>query len=92
MKEYKALFVIDPDKEGSLTEISKSIADTIAKSKGKIEKEENWGKLKLSHAISKKKDGIYYKLDFSLDASQVSVLSNAFKLNPDILRTMITVK
>jgi len=92
MKEYKALFVIDPDKEGSLTEITQGVADTITKSKGKIDKEENWGKQKLSHAISKKKDGIYYKLDFSLDASQVSVLNNAFKLNPSILRVMITVK
>ena len=92
MKEYEALFIIDPNKEGSLKEIAKSIAEAITKGKGNINKEENWGKQRISHPVKKNPDGIYYKLDFSIDPSQISTLNSSYKLNPDILRVMITVK
>ena len=92
MKEYEALFIIDPDKENSLKEITGSIAESITKNRGKINKEENWGKQKLAYIIRKKTEGIYYKLDFSIDPLQVSVLNNSYKLNANILRTMITAK
>lgn len=92
MKEYEALFILDPDKEESLKEIASGITGTIAKKKGKINKEENWGKLRMAYLIKKKTDGIYYKLNFSIDPSEISALNNSYKLNADILRVMITVK
>ncbi|MEE9499897.1 MAG: 30S ribosomal protein S6 [Candidatus Omnitrophota bacterium] len=92
MKEYEALFIIDPDKEKSLKEITGAIATCITKNRGKINKEESWGKQKLAYAIKKQSEGIYYKLDFSIDPSEVSALNNSYKLNANILRTMITAK
>ena len=92
MKEYEALFIIDPDKEKSLKEITDSITASVAKNRGKINKEENWGKQKLAYTIEKKDEGIYYKLDFSIDPSEISALNNSYKLNANILRTMITAK
>ncbi len=90
MKEYEALFIIDPDKENALKEITGSITAGITKSRGKINKEENWGKQKLAYIIKKHRDGIYYKLNFSIDPSEISRLNNNYKLNADILRIMIT--
>ena len=92
MREYKALFIIDSDKEASLKEILGSITTSITKMSGKINKEENWGKQQLAYPVDKKPDGIYYKLDFSMDPSKVKELNSKFKLNSDILRVMITVK
>ena len=92
MREYKALFIIESDKEASLKEILGSIAAGITKVDGKISKEENWGKQHLAYPINKKPDGIYYKLDFSMDPSKLKALNSSFKLNSDILRVMITVK
>ena len=92
MKEYDGLFIIDPGKEKSLKEITDGISKAIVKSNGKINKEENWGKQKLSYPIRKNTEGIFYKLDFSVESSQISVLYNSYKLNPNILRVMMTVK
>ena len=90
MKEYEALFIIDPDKEESLKEITGSITEAITKSRGKINKEENWGKQKLAYIIRKYRDGIYYKLNFSIEPSEISRLNSSYKLNANILRVMIT--
>lgn len=92
MREYDGLVIIAPDKEGSLKEIVHGITGAITRQKGKINKEENWGKQKLAYPIKKNKDGIYYKLDFSVDPSRITELKNGYKLNPDILRIMITAK
>ncbi|MGB2706507.1 MAG: 30S ribosomal protein S6 [Candidatus Omnitrophota bacterium] len=92
MVEYEALFVIDPEKEKSIKEITTGITGTITKNKGTVIKEENWGKQKLAYPIKKKPEGIYYKLNFSAEASKMSELNNSFKLNADILRVMITAK
>jgi len=92
MREYKALFIIDPDKEASLKEILGSITAGVTKMSGKIDKEENWGKQRLAYPIEKKPDGIYYKMDFSMEPSKLESLNSNFKLNPDIVRVMITVK
>ncbi len=92
MREYRALFIIDSSKEASLKEILGSITAGITKMSGKIDKEETWGKQHLAYPIDKKPDGIYYKLDFSMDPSKLSALNANFKLNSDIVRVMITVK
>jgi len=92
MREYEGLFIIDPGKEQSLKEIAKSITSPITKDKGKINKEENRGKQKLSHLVKKNHEGIYYKLDFSIDPAKICALKNSYKLNADILRVMITLK
>jgi small subunit ribosomal protein S6 len=92
MKEYEAIFIIDPEKEKSLKEIAGAITAGITKGRGKVLKEENWGKQRLAYIIKKNREGIYYKLDFSMEPSGISALSNSYKLNSDILRTMITAK
>jgi len=86
------LFIINPDIEASLKEILGSITACVTKMSGKIDKEENWGKQRLAYPIEKKPDGIYYKLDFSMEPSKLESLNSNFKLNPDIVRVMITVK
>jgi len=92
MNEYEAIFILDPDNEDKIKELQGSITRAITGSNGSVTKEDNWGKKKLPFPIKKKKEGIYYKLDFSADPSQISLLNNNYKLNGDILRVMITRK
>ena len=92
MNEYEALFIIDPAKEGSFKEITENIASVVAKNNGKIEKDESWGKQRLAYLVKKNKDGIYYKLDFSIDPLLITKLTSAYKLDSNILRVMITKK
>jgi len=92
MKEYEALFVIDPEKEKSIKEVISSVTDAIINAKGAVIKEVNWGRQKLAYHIKKSAEGICYKLDFSVDPLKISELNNNFKLNANILRVMITAR
>jgi small subunit ribosomal protein S6 len=91
MNNYEGLFIIKPDlKEEDVKNVSKAIIDTVSKNGGSIKKEEGWGKKQLVYPIRKFKEGYYYKLNFEVLPGAVSKLEGTYKLNPDILRVMIT--
>ena len=91
MNNYEGLFVVKPDlKEEDVKNIFKAIGESVTKSGGAIKKEESWGKRQLAYPVKKFKEGFYYKLDFTADAVSISKLEEGYKLNPDILRAMIT--
>ena len=89
MKNYEALFVLKPGQEDSIKKVTASIADSIKKNKGNIIKEDNWGKRTLAYPIKKHQEGVYYKLNFSIDSLSIENLNRTYKLNSGILRTLI---
>lgn len=93
MNTYEGLFIVKPElKEEDAKSIFKAINDSIAKNGGAVKKEELWGKRHLAYPVKKAKEGYYYKLDFDIEPSVISKLEAGYKLNADILRTMITRK
>lgn len=91
MENYEGLFIIKPEiKEEDLKGIFTAINDNVTKNGGSVKKEEVWGKRQLAYPVKKAKEGHYYKLDFTAPTNVISKLEEAFKLNADILRTMIT--
>ena len=91
MNNYETLFIIKPDmKEEDIKTLFKVLSDGVTKSGGAITKEESWGKKQLVYPVKKFKEGYYYKLDFTAPASAITKLESSYKLNQDILRTMIT--
>ena len=89
MKDYEALFVLKPGQEESIKKVTASITDSIKKNKGKILKEDNWGKRTLAYPVKKHKEGVYYKLNFSIGSLSIEPLNRTYKLNSGILRTLI---
>lgn len=89
MKNYEALFVLRPGQEESIKKVTALIADSIKKNKGKILKEDNWGRRTLAYPIKKHREGIYYKLNFSIGSLSIETLNRTYKLNSGILRTLI---
>ena len=91
MNTYEGLFIVNPDLgEEDVKGVFKAIGDSIAKNGGSQKKEEAWGKRSLAYPIKKFKEGHYYKVDFDAPPEAVSKLEAAYKLNPSILRVMIT--
>lgn len=91
MNNYEGLFIVKPDlKEEDVKNVFKAITDSVAKSGGAVKKEESWGKRQLAYPIKKLKEGYYYKLDFTAEPASISKFEEGCKLNPDIVRTMIT--
>lgn len=91
MNNYEGLFILKPDiKEEDLKNVYKAIGEAVTKNGGTINKEESWGKKFLTYPVKKAKEAYYYKLDFAAPAAAVVKLEGTYKLNADILRTMIT--
>ncbi len=91
MNNYEGIFIVKPDlKEEDVKNVFKAIGETVTKHSGAIKKEESWGKRQLAYPVKKFKEGYYYKLDFTALADSISKLEEMYKLNPDILRAMIT--
>lgn len=91
MNNYEILFIIKPElNEEALKNVTKVINDSVTKHGGTIKKEENWGKKQLVYPVKKAKDGYYYKLDFVAPPEAVEKLEAGYRLNADILRTMVT--
>ena len=88
---YEGIFIVKPDlKEEDAKNVFKAIAEQVTKQTGAVKKEEIWGKRPLAYPVKKRKEGYYYKLDFTAPSAAVAKLEAAYKLNADILRTMIT--
>ena len=91
MNNYEGIFIIKHElKEEDVKQLFASISDSVTKSGGAIVKEENWGKRQLIYPVKKATEGYYYKLDFTAPAAAITTLEGGYKLNPDILRVMIT--
>ena len=91
MNDYEGLFLIKPDlKEEDAKNTYKMISDTVTKNGGTIAKEEIWGKRLLAYPVKKFKDGYYYKLNFTSPSEAIVKNEAVYKLNGDILRSMIT--
>lgn len=88
---YEGLFIIKPElNEDEAKGAYKAILELVAKNGGSLKKEEMWGKRPLAYPVKKAKEAYYYKLDFEAPAESIAKLEAAYKLNPSILRTLIT--
>ena len=91
MNNYEGIFIVKPDlSEEDVKNAYKVIGECITKNSGSVKKEEGWGKKALAYPVKKFKEGYYYKIDFSAPPSSITKLEAAYKLDPVILRVMIT--
>ena len=91
MENYEGIFIIKPEvKDEDVKNVFKVISDSVTKHGGTIKKEEPWGRRQLAYPVKKAKEGHYYKLDFSVATEAIAKLEEAYRLNDNILRTMIT--
>ncbi|MDP3730717.1 MAG: 30S ribosomal protein S6 [Candidatus Omnitrophota bacterium] len=91
MENYEGIFIIKPEiKDEDVKNVFKAISDSVTKHGGTVKKEEPWGRRALAYPVKKAKEGHYLKLDFSAPTDAVAKLEEAYRLNDDILRTMIT--
>ena len=91
MNNYEGLFIAKPDlKEEDLKNLFKTLNEAVSKNGGTVTKDESWGKKQLAYPVNKIKEGYYYKLDFAAPAAAIAKIEDAYKLNQDILRAMIT--
>lgn len=67
------------------------------KEKGKVVKEEKWGKRKLAYPLKTKKgkklqEGEYFQIDFEAEPELVADIEKKFKLEEKVVRYLITLR
>ncbi len=94
MKKYEGMFIIKPDlQQEARQNLINQIGEVITKNSGQVESSDIWTeKKKMFFTIKKYSEGTYYLATFTLPPEAVTKLHQAYKLNEDILRVMITSK
>jgi small subunit ribosomal protein S6 len=88
-RSYSGLFIIVPEKQDSMDDMKKTINTVIGENSGNIVKENMMGKRVLAYPIKKKTEGIYYEVTFDAAPGSIVNMMKLFRINTDILRTLI---
>ena len=89
---YEAVYILDP----SLNE--EAIASLIAKFKGVVEANgtvsevDEWGKRRLAYPINDLMEGYYVLMTFTAAAAIPAELDRLFRINDNVMRSMIVCK
>ena len=90
MRAYETMFVLIPslDAEGIQREIN-GIKGVITSQGGEITAEKEWGRRRLAYPIRDQSEGVYWILRFSLDPSKLGELYRHYKLDENVLRSLV---
>jgi small subunit ribosomal protein S6 len=92
VKDYEAVFIIDPGCDDSqVGQEVDTIKEIIASGDGKVLETQLWGRRRLAYEIKKKKEGTYVLIRFKGGPAVLAELTRRLKLNELILRHLIVV-
>lgn len=90
MKNYEAIFIVKPDLDkAGIDKILNQVHELVAKNKGVIADTKEMGKNRLAYPLKKNKEGIYYKINFSIIPDAIDGIKKSLVLNESILRMMV---
>jgi len=90
MKNYEGIFILKPDLDkAGIDKVLGQIQELISRHKGAISETKDMGKSKLTYPVKKNKEGVYYKINFSIAPEAVADIRKNLTLNEVVLRMMI---
>ncbi len=81
--KYELTFLLPDEAE------IKTIKSLIASFKGKVEKEETWGKKTLMYTVKKYDEAYYYHWLIDVEQSQVNELKKKLNFNEKLIRYLL---
>ena len=89
LNSYETIFIVDATlEEEAVTQVKEKFTSLIANN-GTINNIDEWGKRRLAYEINDKTEGYYYLVDFTADGEFPKELDRQFRINENILRTII---
>lgn len=89
LHSYETIFIIDASlDEESTKAVVEKFTGLIAKN-GTVGTVDEWGKRRLAYEIDDKTEGYYVLVEFTADPEFPKELDRQFKINDNILRTII---
>ena len=89
MKNYELTVLFHPDLEMNLDPALDKVKKTIESAGGKITKEENDGKKRLSYSIGGQEFAIFYYYDLELPAEAPVKISSTLNITDEVLRYLL---
>jgi len=91
-KNYEIIFIVSGNlSEAEAEKAALNVKNLITQTGGKIFKESSLGRKKFAYPLSHQKHGFYYVYQFTLEASELSKISQELRLNKtEILRFLFT--
>lgn len=89
MKDYELSVMYHPDLETNLDPALAKVKKLIEDNGGKITKEENDGKKRLSYPIKGQEYAVYYYYDVQLPAEAPSKISGVLNITDEVVRHLL---
>ena len=89
MKDYELSILFHPDLEMNLDPVVNKVKKLIEDNGGKITKEENDGKKRLSYTISGQEFAVYYFFDVQLPVDAPAKISSSLNITDEVLRYLL---
>lgn len=90
MNNYELTVVLPGESASSKVKSFSALLEKIITGlKGKITSTKEWRKIELSYPIKKNKSGLFLHYNLELEASSVKAINDKFKLDEDIIRSLI---
>lgn len=90
MKEYELVVLYHPDLEVDISKATDKVVKLITDAKGKIVKQDNWGRKKLAYQIKSEKFAIYSVYSLELPAPAVKKINDTLNITNEVLRFLLT--
>ena len=92
MNNYEGMFLVEGNLDGKAAEaIFSQIKETIIKNQGNVTSSRTWAeRRRLTFPIKKHEEATYYLVNFKLLPHLIDKIKQAYRLNENILRVMIT--
>lgn len=93
MRQYELTYLISDDvAESEINKVSGRINGYVTDAKGKVLKEESWGRRKLAYPIKKQQFATYITLNFELEPENLREIEKDIFHAPEILRHLMLVR
>ena len=93
MRQYETGFVLSPTlSEEETTQLVQQMAEIVAQKKGRMVKQDVWGKRRLAFPIKRFQEGIYVFFTFDGPGDVAAELERRFKQTEAVIRFMTVVK
>lgn len=93
MKLYELTVLLSGNSTAEdLKAASAAINKLVTSRKGKIDKEESWGKKFLAYAINKQSEAFYLYFELSMSPSEAQAFERDIRLMEGVIRSLLVIK
>jgi len=95
-KDYELTYLVPGDLlDADVSRLKKEIADLVAKNKGTIVKEDDWGRKNLAYGISQGgktyQEAVYVHMVLNFPVQNVQAFDHSLTLNHEIIRHLLVI-